>query len=100
MTTRILGPVYREATPAEIAAMHEHDWKHNASHDGCHGFGSTSGCACGAVRNVWLERARGTKYLLGADSWFDEDCPRCVELKNGAPVAPLLDVIYVTDEKG
>jgi len=67
---------------------HEHTWRVYMTSDGCHAFGTDYACDCGAFKSVWHERARNTKYLLGADDWMDTECARCLELQAGAPVAP------------
>lgn len=52
MTTTFIR-THRDATPDEIAAMHEHDWHIILTHSLLPaGDGWTYECACGAVREV------------------------------------------------
>lgn len=44
---------------------------------------------------VRCERARNTRYLLGAEDWMDGRCERCCALNAGAGVEPTKTTYWV-----
>lgn len=84
----------RPATEEEVAA-HDHAWRQSSTFDGCHFFGSHYVCDCGMTKIVRCERARNTRYLLGAEDWMDGRCERCCALNAGAGVEPTKTTYWV-----
>lgn len=76
---------------------HEHKWQTIIHVDACHFFRWGYECKCGATRQIEHERP------LASGDWLDygdfpdpENCERCRELQDGAPLADPVDEIVET----
>jgi len=76
----------REPPPAD----HVHYWTVLVHMDGCHHYGTTFRCACGAHRAQGAER--DFKRDVYASVWaLPDDCGRCAALMGGARRKPRFD---------
>jgi hypothetical protein len=65
---------------------HRHSFQRTMHIDGCHFFGESGVCKCGATFNATYERDfKGDPYsMVWAEPTSDEPCKRCEELIAGA----------------